>query len=1253
VIQNPDIDSFPGLPPASTPDLLLVWDFLCTFHRTLSLEPIELDYFAEALALKNTSMTSNEDNFEPKSFPLYLAEAHLALLNLLLSDPSSDEWWWSTLETVETEALETGKTSENTRGEADNVLPTIKVDMSSLLAIDEDPGVTKRWLQALEDVRARRANAGGAIKSAVKSAISISTNPFVKTYLHKAMRKWKEKSAGFTKQSVIWLIGKIREARPDLWGRKVSEEAVAEQKKKVAREASVSMEQLDDEPEIENAEDINYGESDEESESEDDENEADQDEDFEDNRQNASRRSKAKAVVVNDEQTPSTTPIPNKPPPPIVDLLLPPYKPLPKTDLVSPFTWPLLAGAVVCRISHHYKRIRNEVDDNLRNCRDLPPLYISERREREEKASSRLFSGCMSLKEKELKFPIDDAIQHLGVGGNYFELTALQKLCILRVLVEACYDSNHVYECLYRNINDRIGAIRQLENEERRAKKEARVDAAKVEAAARQRLAENSKHSFMLEKRKELKQISKNSSEFTEARLKNLTDEEVISKFDEDTQRDFDFLPTPQSFSKSDVNHMVAKINEENAFNTTALEVLTLEEIENREAYDLSAMEEELNSYGDPTKVYQLADRETSAKVDKLKKEIASYKDWQVTLPQTRAEAIDALKEAIEDGTIKALKSAIKSAKLALLIGDDEESGGLWALDLVRDASMELKTAESKKKVTELQKDLVVKRDKCFVRSEPLGKDKFYNKYWQFDYDGTRRVWSEADALVCKYVDNITENKYLIIDTVKMNLGSAEEEKDLVGNKLSKSIKDHDKFLQFSRQEYNSSGETIPMLRHYFGGHCTDFSLRGLVKSLDGRRQMEGKLKEALKGIIESSGLVESSSDKPDASTNHSLHHNSNDNISDEISISGIKIGDIQHNAQFKTAGDDDAFSNAKIKFENKDINASNDINMNILSGISSALGLRGRLRLMPDISEKHSNIKYLNGTITGWNTRKKVEQLDDKNVEVEIPVWRISLDKGGEKILDGSILCECLIRAENWKNTSEEYAERDLELFAYRNKLGRFCGRAIDAPQASTSFFLARLMIKREIEYYMALKSLTYENNWGGKSGARNSWIASMKEFGHQFSTIQNGLLTLENAFYECCEGISGEADYLNHLDGSNEEKSGRELLSDDCYRFEIELESIGPKVKGLWNSKETRLIFKEIITGSTTVGIIALGLDLLCRNCEAFLKATKPLNTRSSSEKGTNAYGRMTRSSFEQQPQLSSSGRRLNAWQKQHEYY
>ena len=69
----------------------------------------------------------------------------------------------------------------------------------------------------------------------------------------------------------------------------------------------------------------------------------------------------------------------------------------------------------------------------------------------------------------------------------------------------------------------------------------------------------------------------------------------------------------------------------------------------------------------------------------------------------------------------------------------------------------------------------------------------------------------------------------------------------------------------------------------------------------------------------------------------------------------------------------------------------------------------------------------------------------------------------------------------------------------------------------------------------------------------------------------------------------------------------SGKNLLYDDISRFDIELESINNEVKGLWNNSDTREIFREIISSCKTVSILALGLDLICRNCQAYIDRTK----------------------------------------------
>ena len=1045
--------SFAGLSPSCTPDVLMVWDFLCTFSRTLSLEPIDLDNFILALnytppirnvetststTKKKKKKNSNDDDedymdednddddddyeeeeefdeYKPENDPLtiaaessppiYLAEAHLALLKLLLKDSSSDLWWWSTLETPETEAKEVETTG---RGEADNIAPTIKVDIVALLDYpDEELDVTRRWLQALEDVRERRTNSGGAIKSAVKTASSITKNPFVKTYLRKALQHWQGNAASFTKQSVMWLIGRVREARPDLWGRKIDPEALMEQKSKVAREAAAAMDQLEDAPELESMDDnIQDGDSDEDdSDSDEDENnqlDDDANDLYDQKKKNNTKGLGTDENDINDDMAPVTSPIPPSPPPTLVDLMLPPSKPIyNNSHIVSPFTWPFLAGASVCRILHRFKRLRNEVDDSLREFRDLRPLTKKERREREQNTAARVFSECVALSSDGSdggnRGTIQDAVDFLCKGGNYLELSPLERLCLLRILIEAAYDTIHMHQCVQDNITSRKNAVTQLEREEKNARKEAKEAAAALEQAARQRLVQDATQEFLIKKRRELARTNKQTNEFTKEVIESLTIEEIID-MDEENKAEFDALPGPQQFSRAEIRTMVTQITEERAFNTNALEVLTLEELEAKEGDVMSS---------------------------------------------SRMEAIELLKEAIEDGTIKALRAAIKRAKSEWLCGEDEDSEGMWTLDLLRDAALELTLAEKRKRVTEAQKDLVAKRNKCFVRTEELGSDRVHDKFWKFGPDIDGRVWLEADPIISTENDSSDQSHSsipsLTLDAKSVSIGAKDEEGDFCPGR-------EDNFLHFSRQEYHPSGSFSNLTRRYCGYLSSSHSLRAILKYLDGRGIREGALKMSLKEIVESSGF--STSDGPDGS------------------------------------------------------------DMNV----------------------------------------------DNENLEYE---------------------------TENVSNQKDDLTPNSLA--TYRNKIGRFCGRAADAPYSSSALFLSKLLMKREHDCYMPLKSRTYENNWGGKSGARNAWIASMKEYAHDLIVVRDGLLTLEDALFEMCGGFHDEKE--NEEGGIEEEDlkanlSGKELLETRETRFEIELESSVQKINGLWNSRGSRLVFREIIS-------------------------------------------------------------------------
>ena len=115
----------------------MVWDFLCTFSRALNLQPIELDGFVAALTFQPPELEATE---QP---PVYLAEAHLALLKLLLTDVSSDDWWWSILDADEPNQRDEGDVAI---AAIDPMMPVIKVDFGALVSADEDSyHLRSRW----------------------------------------------------------------------------------------------------------------------------------------------------------------------------------------------------------------------------------------------------------------------------------------------------------------------------------------------------------------------------------------------------------------------------------------------------------------------------------------------------------------------------------------------------------------------------------------------------------------------------------------------------------------------------------------------------------------------------------------------------------------------------------------------------------------------------------------------------------------------------------------------------------------------------------------------------------------------------------------------------------------------------------------------------------------------------------------------------------------------------------------------------
>lgn len=327
----------------------------------------------------------------------------------------------------------------------------------------------------------------------------------------------------------------------------------------------------------------------------------------------------------------------------------------------------------------------------------------------------------------------------------------------------------------------------------------------------------------------------------------------------------------------------------------------------------------------------------------------------------------------------------------------------------------------------------------------------------------------------------------------------------------------------------------------------------------------------------------------------------SQEEASSEVKESAVKF-------DFISSGDEDAFCLGKQHVSQDDVD--------LVQDISSAIGRRVRLRRIPDPDRAPDVAEYIMATITGWRLDNPSKRSDDdgeaisKELQGRISIWRVVLDDGGELHINAREVMEGIVRAIKWLSEYPGYSENDSQFLSYRNNLGRFCGRAVEAPLSLTPQAFAKQLIKREQDLYMPIKNRTYENNWGGKAGARQAWVSSLKECGHTFEAVRDGLLTLENAFFDLTGGF-GTSEEKKEDDSASQTNgcalSGKDLLYDDVSRFDIELESLSNDVKGLWNSQDAREIFKEIIRVSKSVSILALGLDLICRNAQAYINQTK----------------------------------------------
>jgi len=122
-----------------------------------------------------------------------------------------------------------------------------------------------------------------------------------------------------------------------------------------------------------------------------------------------------------------------------------------------------------------------------------------------------------------------------------------------------------------------------------------------------------------------------------------------------------------------------------------------------------------------------------------------------------------------------------------------------------------------------------------------------------------------------------------------------------------------------------------------------------------------------------------------------------------------------------------------------------------------------------------------------------------------------------------------------------------------------------------------------------------------------RNTWIATLRDYGDNLETVRQCLSTLEKAFFEMSGGF-GDDHYEDEV-----QPASLEDIMHVSLRAKVTLTTGGPpgsntdkSLKMLWFSLESRQVFLGIVQTTPSLGILALALDLLVENCRSILIQT-----------------------------------------------
>ena len=855
----------------------------------------------------------------------------------------------------------------------------------------------------------------------------------------------------------------------------------------------------------------------------------------------------------------------------------------PLKEAVLPVNFALYAGIVAERVLAMFAKRRVEEDNEVRVGNGLKPLSAEEAKERRKNAAVRLFPPCVdgSL-EPGAGNPLDFAIAHLSSGGKYSSLSCAQKLLVLRLLLEALYETDRIRSVVEDNNSSRYNAEKSLEDEQKKEAREEREAWSAMLQRAKEDLVARQKNDFLDDRRQEMKEKDPSDPMVFKSNEELLEDEAINAQCDASTS-----VP-----NRTEIHEQASHLKRVSDLGEGDVKVVSLDELTGID----EAVAEKLEKEGRGAVCNIDALDSDAVRLALNRQEISALKDLKyrrdtararvTDLPFRRGEQIRQLEEAAKMDDIKMLRSSIKAARMYDLQGRTSLHEKYIEETLMK-AILALKAGEERRKKNLSKKALVQQRDACFVRTVPIGQDRKFRRFWVFPGDHANRLWIEETST--EIGDSTGAEKV--------------EEGDLVSSDMVEDGgEDAEKFRVFSKQEYFAGAEKTGTPSSAWSYYVTEKSCRALVQQLDVKGNREGALKESLRQVIDNRA-------RPD-----------NDGEDDVV---------------WKFSGDSEALAKSCTgdpRFA--EIVKTEDMAKVPEVVAESAIGKRVRKGL--------DDGGHVMGTVTGWvegggaggadggdggggSGGGEQTAADQQQQQQSVPFWHISFDAGEEEHWEAYAVVGGILAATIYLNGNGEVEEKNGAISAYKNSLGKYglgqgCKTA-EVHQALLPLGLAQFMLKREGDIFPAMKEKAkknpWEDTWAGKEGMRNLWTMSLKdavkaadENEIKLSLLKQSLLNLEESMLQVCSGPSTLNAKLLSLDEMTEENAlnGSNMF---CYAGTDEFGGV-QSAEGLWPNAEARNIFLSLVDRSDSIAVLASCLDVLAHNCKKCSMSARGANNR-----------------------------------------